>query len=77
VANAPANVDEQYLAALRAANVPTSVSGSAEVQIAQGICKQLAGTASAAGLARDIASSMGWTTEQATIIVETAQRFYC
>ncbi len=58
--------------------MPTSTSGATEIQIAQGVCTQLAQGMSRQKLVDDIAAIGGLVTEdQADAMVAAAERHYC
>jgi hypothetical protein len=67
-----------FLEAMRAADVPTSRTGLAEVRVAGAACTELASGTSAADLARRIPSGLPTVTRaQAAELVELAQEHYC
>lgn len=72
----PVGDEHRYLASLREQHVPISESGSAEVQIGNGVCAQILAGADPKALARDL-TVLGWTAEQTTAIVETAKAHLC
>lgn len=67
---------DEYLERLRAQGVPTSTTGQPEIQIGTGICQQVRGGADPRALALDL-TSLGWTAEQATVIVTAARQHLC
>jgi predicted small lipoprotein YifL len=68
---------DAFLAALRTAGVPISVSGESEQLIGIGVCKQLAaGKHTAESLASDLTAA-GYTKNQATVVVEAARKHLC
>ncbi|WNV84471.1 DUF732 domain-containing protein [Umezawaea sp. Da 62-37] len=67
-----------YLDALTSAGVPRSASGATEIQIAQGVCTQLAQGKSRQKLVEDIAAVGGlMTDDQADALVTAAEQHYC
>jgi Protein of unknown function (DUF732) len=68
--------EQAFIGALRAAKVPTSVSGQAEVQVGRGICTQLAGGSTDSAIVRDL-GPIGWTPEQGQAIVNAARAHLC
>ncbi|WP_214367898.1 DUF732 domain-containing protein [Pseudonocardia sp. H11422] len=67
-----------YLAALRAAQVPTSPSGEPELEIAQAVCDRTASGWTEDELSRGVPRSLPTVTrEQARTLVQIALRSYC
>ncbi|MEO6086230.1 MAG: DUF732 domain-containing protein [Umezawaea sp.] len=75
---APSDKGTAYLAALTAAGVPTSTSGASEIQIAQGVCQELAKGTPRAKLVGDLGAMGGLMTEDyAEAMVAAAESHYC
>lgn len=69
---------EAFIAAMRAADIPTSRSGIAEVYTARAACAELAKGATVADLARRIPPGLPTVTKkQAATLVTLAQKHYC
>jgi hypothetical protein len=68
----------RFLASLREAGVPVSLTGESEVLIAEGLCKAFAAGATEARLVEDM-QSLGavWTPESASAMVRSAGTHYC
>lgn len=67
-----------FLKAMRAANLPTSRNGVAEVLTAKATCSELASGTSATNLAKRIPSGLPTVTKaQAATLVTLAEKHYC
>jgi hypothetical protein len=74
----PSDKGTVYLAALTAAGVPTSTSGASEIQIARGVCQELAKGTPRAKLVGDLGATGGLMTEDyAEAMVAAAESHYC